>query len=188
MTRSGESDVPKEVTAYLALGSNLGDRLLNMQHASERIGSHPYIQVVAASRLYETAPMGPPQGRFLNAAISIRTTLSPHAVLAICRQTESSGGRKRGTHWGPRTIDVDILDYDGAVVNDADLSLPHPGIADRLFVLAPLQDIAPQWRHPVTDSTVNDMYNQSVRVSPDSIVVVASPSWCGWVVDPNGNI
>lgn len=115
--------------------------------------------VRAVSRLYTSAawpdPNDPP---FVNACIAVETALGPTAFLATLQAVEAGFGRRRGRRYGPRTLDLDLLDYDGRVHVDAGpppLELPHPALAARKFVLAPLQDVAPKWRHPVTGESVS---------------------------------
>jgi 2-amino-4-hydroxy-6-hydroxymethyldihydropteridine diphosphokinase len=130
--------------AYLALGSNLGDRLSRLQSAVDGLGAAVGVEVVAVSRVYETAPVGgPPQGTYLNAVIAIETDLDPHALLALAQQTERDAQRVRAERFGPRTLDVDLLLYDDVHLADPELTVPHPRMWERGFVLAPLRDVAP---------------------------------------------
>jgi len=130
--------------AYLALGSNLGDRRAHLQLAVDAFAAEPDVRVVAASRVYETAPVGgPPQDAYLNAVIAVDTTLEPHALLHRCRAVEERAARVRAERWGPRTLDVDVLLYDDVRLDDAELTVPHPRMWERGFVLAPLRDVAP---------------------------------------------
>ncbi len=130
--------------AYLALGSNLGDRLANLQTAVDTLAAAVAIRVDALSRVYETAPVGgPPQDPFLNAVVAVDTELDPHALLALAQQLERNAHRVRGERFGPRTLDVDVLLYDDLALDDPDLVLPHPRMWERGFVLAPLRDVAP---------------------------------------------
>lgn len=174
--RADSADPPAVVAARIGLGSNLGDRRENMRAAADRLADHPAVVAVAASRLYESPPMGPPQGAYLNAALMIETTLSPLALLALCRRIEEAGRRQRSVHWGPRTIDLDILDYAGETLESDELTLPHPGIADRDFVLAPLRDVVPEWRHPADGTGVDELL---ARCADSTFRVVADAgSWC----------
>jgi 2-amino-4-hydroxy-6-hydroxymethyldihydropteridine diphosphokinase len=126
--------------AYLALGSNLGDRLAYLQYAVDALAN----QVVAISNVYETAPVGgPEQGAYLNAVVAIDTDLAPQALLALAQRIESDAQRVRAERWGPRTLDVDVLLYDDIELDDPDLTIPHPRMWERGFVLAPLRDVAP---------------------------------------------
>jgi 2-amino-4-hydroxy-6-hydroxymethyldihydropteridine diphosphokinase len=130
--------------AYLALGSNLGDRAANLQGAVDGLVRTDRIQVVALSRVYETAPVGgPAQDDYLNAVVAIETDLPPRDVLRVAHRLEDAAGRVRRELWGPRTLDVDVLLYDDVRLDDADLIVPHPRMWERGFVLAPLRDIAP---------------------------------------------
>jgi 2-amino-4-hydroxy-6-hydroxymethyldihydropteridine diphosphokinase len=130
--------------AYLALGSNLGDRLANLQTAVDDLAGAAGVRVDALSRVYETAPVGgPPQDPFLNAVVAVDTDLPPHALLALAQQLERDARRVRGERFGPRTLDVDVLLYDDLALDDPDLVIPHPRMWERGFVLAPLRDVAP---------------------------------------------
>ena len=132
------------VRAYLALGSNLGDRVDHLQGAVDALVATHAVQVVAVSRVYETAPVGgPPQDAFLNAVVAVHTDLEPHPLLAVAQDLERAAARERGERWGPRTLDVDVLLYDDVQLHTADLTIPHPRMWERGFVLAPLRDVAP---------------------------------------------
>jgi len=131
------------VTAYLGLGSNLGDRRATLQRALELLAAEPGIRVEASSRVWETEPVGPPQPRYLNAAIRLVTELEPIDLLQACRRVEAALGRVRLERWGPRTLDVDVLLYDDRVVDEPDLQVPHPRMHERAFVLAPLLELEP---------------------------------------------
>lgn len=127
--------------AVLALGSNLGDRLGYLRHAVRNLG-----HVVAQSQVYETAPVGGPddQGAYLNMVVVVDTPLDPFALLRRCQRVEASAGRERKVHWGPRTLDIDILFHDDVRLESPGLIIPHPRIGDRRFVLAPLSEVAPE--------------------------------------------
>jgi 2-amino-4-hydroxy-6-hydroxymethyldihydropteridine diphosphokinase len=130
--------------AYLALGSNLGDRLASLQAAVDELAGAAGVRIDALSRVYETAPVGgPPQDPFLNAVVAVDTELDPHALLALAQQLERDAHRVRGERFGPRTLDVDVLLYGDLALDDPDLVLPHPRMWERGFVLAPLRDVAP---------------------------------------------
>lgn len=130
--------------AYLALGSNLGDRLAHLQGAVDGLGATGGIRVVDLSRVYETAPVGgPPQGDYLNAVVAVETSLDARALLGVAQRLEDAAGRVRAERWGPRTLDVDVLLVGDEHVDDPDLVVPHPRLAERGFVLAPLHDVAP---------------------------------------------
>jgi 2-amino-4-hydroxy-6-hydroxymethyldihydropteridine diphosphokinase len=132
------------VPGYLALGSNLGDRLAYLQHGVDALARVPGVRVLAVSRVYETAPVGgPPQDAYLNAVVAIETNLDPHELLHRCRQVEALAARERAERWGPRTLDVDVLLLEGTHSDTEDLTIPHPRMWERGFVLAPLRDVAP---------------------------------------------
>ena len=137
-----------EVTAYLGLGSNLGDREDNLRKAIFLLGERG--EIATLSSVYETEPWGlTDQPRFLNMACGFRTSLAPHELMALAQDVERSLGRVRTVRYGPRTIDVDILLYGDLVADAPDLQIPHPGIPERAFVLAPLAEIASGVEHPV---------------------------------------
>jgi 2-amino-4-hydroxy-6-hydroxymethyldihydropteridine diphosphokinase len=132
------------VVAYLGLGSNLGDRLANLQGAVDRLAGEGGIRVDASSRVWETAPVGgPDQPDYLNAVIRVETDLTPDELLAACRRVESALGRERTERWGPRTIDLDLLLYDERAVDEPGLVVPHPLIGERAFVVLPLLELDP---------------------------------------------
>jgi 2-amino-4-hydroxy-6-hydroxymethyldihydropteridine diphosphokinase len=127
------------VRAFLGLGSNLGDR---RRHLRDAVAEIP--DVVAISRVYETAPVGgPEQGAYLNIVIRLDTDASPRELLEVCRAREAAAQRVRTVRWGPRTLDVDVLWVDGCAVDEPDLIVPHPRMFERAFVLMPLRDVAP---------------------------------------------
>lgn len=130
------------IRTYLALGSNLGDRLAYLQAAVDDLCAR--FAVVAISPVYETDPVGgPDQGAYLNAVVAVDTELEPRALLAAAHDIEEFAQRVRAERWGPRTLDVDILLYGDVSVAEPDLEIPHPRMWQRGFVLAPLRDIAP---------------------------------------------
>ena len=130
--------------AFLALGSNVGDRHAHLQAAVEILHSPPELTVRAVSPVYETDPVGGPvQDDFLNAVIEIETDRSPHQLLEIAHAAEAAADRVRVERWGPRTLDVDIVLVDGVTMDEPDLSVPHPRWRERDFVLAPMHDLAP---------------------------------------------
>lgn len=159
--------------ALIGLGSNMGDKAANIARAVALLTEPGDIRLVAASRLYRTAPWGvEDQDWFVNAAIAVATDLPPHALLARCLGVEEAMKRIRHERWGPRIIDVDVLAYRDCVIETPDLTLPHPRIAERAFVLVPLADIAPdaeiaghtvrEWlsRREATDVVVYDACDQ----------------------------
>jgi 2-amino-4-hydroxy-6-hydroxymethyldihydropteridine diphosphokinase len=126
--------------AFLGLGSNLGDRA---GHLAAAVAATP--DRVAVSPVYETEPVGGPggQGAYLNLVVELDTARTPEALLALCHDLERAAGRVRTERWGPRTLDVDVLWVDGVTVDEPDLTVPHPRMWERGFVLAPLHDLAP---------------------------------------------
>ncbi|MCB8837468.1 2-amino-4-hydroxy-6-hydroxymethyldihydropteridine diphosphokinase [Aurantimonas sp. VKM B-3413] len=131
-------------TAYLGLGGNLGDPVATMAAALRTIDAREDTSVSAVSRVFRTPPWGnTDQPVFVNACARVRTSLGPRDLLALCLDTERAFKRERRERWGPRTLDLDVLDYDGRAYRDDDLILPHPRIAERGFVLVPLAEIAP---------------------------------------------
>lgn len=146
-------------TAYIALGSNQGDRELNLLLGIAELGKQKGLRVTAVSPFYETEPVGPvPQDNFYNAALRVETEMSPHELLTTLQQIETSTfGRSRDVRWGPRRLDLDILFYDNLVLAADDLTLPHPRLHQRRFVLVPLADIAPGLVHPVLGTAVADL-------------------------------
>lgn len=128
--------------AFLGLGSNLGDKARLLSDAITTLGD----AVVGVSGVYRTAPVGGPSGQddFLNLVVQLETTMAPKELLAVCQRLESAAERVRQERWGPRTLDVDVLWIDGYVSDDPDLTVPHPRMFHRRFVLAPLKELAPE--------------------------------------------
>lgn len=145
-------------TAYIALGSNLGDRIENLKRALDLLSDEQEISVIKVSPVYETAPVGgPEQGPFLNACAALETDLPPEKLLLNMLQIEDEMGRVREERWGPRLIDLDLLVYEFETVNTELLVLPHPRLAERGFVLIPLADIAPGLTVPGYNKTVSEL-------------------------------
>jgi len=150
----------------VALGSNQsgpwGTPEQTIKRALLELDNGP-IKILITSTLLQTAPFGiTNQPNFMNAVVRIDTALSPHALLRRLHMIERAAGRKRGRRWGPRTLDLDLIDYNGQCIKQKGLVqkaliLPHPGIAQRLFVLEPIAQIAPHWKHPVNHKTAVSM-------------------------------
>lgn len=141
---------------YLALGSNLGDRLENLKQAIAALP--PQMDVKAKSHVYETPPWGyEDQPRFLNQVLKVQTYLEPELLLKHIKRLEIALGRKASFRNGPRLIDIDILFFDDLVMNTPVLTLPHPRLHERGFVLLPMMDIAPDLVHPVTKKSIREM-------------------------------
>jgi 2-amino-4-hydroxy-6-hydroxymethyldihydropteridine diphosphokinase len=142
---------------YLSLGSNLGDRLGHLQRAIEELGRSG-LKLVRISSYYRTEPVEfLSQGWFVNCVAEVETDLMPLRLLSVCKQIERELGRRRGVSKGPRAVDIDILLYDNAVIRSPDLVIPHGSMAERRFVLAPLAELAPELRHPVSLVTMREM-------------------------------
>ena len=152
-------------TVYLSLGSNLGEREENLRNAIERL--REVGEVAAVSSFYETEPVEfTAQPWFLNLAVELRTELMPKQLLAAVLRIEREMGRKRLQPKGPRLIDIDILLFGNAAVKSTGLTIPHPAMQERKFVLAPLAEIAPEVRHPVLKTTVKEMLQELPTGSP----------------------
>lgn len=134
-----------EHTAYIGLGSNLGDKKGNLEKALELLGAAPGINLQRVAAYYRTAPLGGPvQDWYLNTVAEVVTRLEPHQLLAVLLKIEEKLGRVRTIRWGPRTIDLDLLIYDRIEICDAALTLPHPRMTGRAFVMAPLAELVPE--------------------------------------------
>ena len=144
-------------TVYLSLGANLGDRAANLREALRRLEALG--TVTAISSLFETEPveMEHQQPWFLNCAVAMETELIPEQFLARTLALEQAMGRRRSERKGPRTIDIDIVFFGNAVVNTPDLTIPHPALHQRRFVLEPLAEIAPSFPHPLLQRTVMEL-------------------------------
>ena len=152
---------PARRRAFIGLGSNLGDRRAHLRAAIE--GLEAAGDVVAVSPLYETAPVGGPAGQddYLNVVVELRTADTPRALLERSQALEAAAHRERAERWGPRTLDADVLWVEGEEVAEADLTVPHPRLWERRFVLAPLADLAPDL---VTSAQVEASGGEVVRM------------------------
>ncbi|BCB21282.1 2-amino-4-hydroxy-6-hydroxymethyldihydropteridine diphosphokinase [Bosea sp. ANAM02] len=136
-----------KVEAALAFGGNIGDPVAAFAAALKGLRAHPDIALGRLSSIYRTPPWGKTdQPEFLNMAVLVETSLQPADLLAFCLELERAGGRERRERWGPRTLDIDILTYGDAIIDQARLQIPHPRIPERAFVLTPLAEILPQRR------------------------------------------
>ncbi|MGB2695350.1 MAG: 2-amino-4-hydroxy-6-hydroxymethyldihydropteridine diphosphokinase [Dehalococcoidia bacterium] len=158
---------------YLGLGSNLGDRERNLIVGLRRLA--PLVRIDAVSSLYETDPVGPQdQPSFLNAACQGVTGLRPQALLRHLQEVERDLGRRRGERWGPRTLDLDLLLYGEAIIDEPGLRVPHPALPERAFVLVPLAEIASDVRHPQIDRTIGEL---KAAVDASGVRKRAEPGW-----------
>lgn len=166
MRSSKQKRVAGEVKniVHIAIGSNLGDRLKNLREATAAVSKIRGTELLALSGIYETEPMGPvKQGKFLNGALKISSSLEPEDLLRELNGIEQSLGRERNIKWGPRTIDLDILFYNDIIMKGEGLTIPHPRLQDRLFVLRPLMDIDPLHANPVNRMRVLDMLDRLIE-------------------------
>jgi 2-amino-4-hydroxy-6-hydroxymethyldihydropteridine diphosphokinase len=158
------------VVAFLGLGSNLGDRLANLQAAADAMQTEPGLRVTASSRVWETTPVGgPPQPDYLNAVVRVETDLSARDLLEVARRIEARLGRVRKERWGARTLDVDILFFGEERIDESDLVVPHPRMAERAFVLLPLLELEPD---PVLPDGTR---LKDVRVDTSGVIPSAPP-------------
>ncbi len=187
----------------VGLGSNVGDRAGAIALALEELGRRPQIAVVRQSRLIETVPVGGPPGQslFLNAAALLQTSLEPLAILSVLQEVEAKLGRQRAVRWGSRTIDLDLLLYDQLVLSTPSLTLPHPRMAWRRFVLEPASEIAGAMIHPVIGWSIARLW-QHVRTARDYVAIcgpiavgqtslsqrLASTAGACWLVDPGPSV
>ena len=143
-------------TVYIALGTNLGERLSNLRTAIAALA--PEVTVLAESHVYETPPWGyEDQPAFLNMVVKAATDLEPESLLKFLKQLEVELGREKSVRWGPRLIDLDILFYDDLIIDTPPLVIPHPRMQERAFVLVPLADIASGFTHPVFGRSVGEL-------------------------------
>jgi len=142
--------------AFIGIGSNLGDREKNCREAIRLLEGMG--RVLLRSSLYDTPPLGlKDQGRFLNAVLKLETRLTPRDLLHALKSIEAGMGRRPGVRWGPRIMDLDLLSYNTQILHSADLTIPHPGIAQRRFVLEPLAEIEGDWMHPLLHRSAADL-------------------------------
>lgn len=144
---------------YLSLGSNLKDRFGNLQRAVDELQKH--VKITALSPVFATQPWGDTdQPPFLNICVAAISELTPHELLRRIKAIETEMGREPSHRWGPRLIDIDIIFYDKLVIHDKELTIPHPHLAKRAFVLAPLAVIIPDFRHPQSGLSIQEMLEQ----------------------------
>lgn len=159
----------------IAVGSNLGDRIANVRAAVSGLDATDGVEIVAFSKLYETAPVGGPddQGPFYNGALLLDSTLSAADLLALLHRLEADRERRRVVHWGPRTLDLDLLVFGDLVSDDPVLQVPHPRQHLRRFVLVPVCDVAPELVHPRLGRTMADLLAE-LPVEPGDLTAIAT--------------
>ena len=143
---------------YLSLGSNIGNRKKNLEKAIAEISSNN-ISTIKVSSLYETEPVGPKQRNFYNIAGKFKTNLNPKELLKVLKQIEQKLGRTKTYRWGPRVIDIDILFYGRQIIKSKNLIIPHKEIINRVFVLVPMNEIAPNFVHPIYRKKIKILNN-----------------------------
>jgi len=162
--------------AYIALGTNIGDRELNLRVALDTLTVNPQLEITHISAIYETAPVGgPEQAQYLNACAALQTKLSPTKLLLTMLEVENKMGRVRREHWGPRVIDLDLLIYNHIFMNTPLLQLPHPRMTERDFVLVPLANIAPDLIVPCYDQSVSLLL--AARPANDQVKLYRPLGW-----------
>jgi len=150
-----------EYKVFVGIGSNIGVPTENCEEAIRLLNTSPKIEISDRSSLYESEPVGEtPQSWFINAAIAIKTSLDPESLLEEFFKIENDLGRKRREKWGPRIIDLDMLVYENYVINSTKLTLPHPEMKKRRFVLLPLSEFAGNYLHPIENKTIYDLLKE----------------------------
>lgn len=148
--------------AFLGFGGNLGDPLTLFRHTRTLLNDHDDIRVTASSPLYQTPAIGGPENQpdYLNAVVEIETGIRAENLLHLCHRIEDDAGRTREVHWGPRPLDIDLLFFGPLVADNPQLTLPHPRLHQRHFVLLPLNDLAADFRHPQLNLSVAELLNR----------------------------
>ena len=177
--------MPRPETVYLSLGSNQGRRADKIRRVIFALRHTPRVRIESASSLYETSPVGFKQAPYLNAALKIKTSLSPGQLLKCLKKIEKEMGRKPGPRWRPRTIDLDIVFFGRRRLRTRKLTIPHPHFRFRKFVLVPLMELSPKLKDPVTKKTIRQILanltspDQKVRLSRDLACAATAASVVG---------
>ncbi len=165
--------------ACIGIGTNVGDRLANVNFAIHALDALGLVRVLQCSNIYETPPVGPvQQGAYFNAALRLETSLPPAELRRQLAEIELQAGREpqeKRIHWGPRVLDLDLLLYEDQVIDEPELRLPHPRLHERWFALKPLADVAPDWVHPVLHRTVAELLKDVAEQRPDDFEIIPRP-------------
>lgn len=167
--------VTRSFGAAIALGGNLGDSQRILSEAIAVINQALNIDVTARSHFYRTAPVGPPQPDYINACVLVETGLSPIALMHQLLSIENQFGRVRQARWGARSLDLDLLFYGDRTLDILGLTVPHPRLHERPFVLVPLMDIAPNWQHPILHQTTEQLLAQQSTAGVERLSLRFSP-------------
>ena len=158
------------ITIFIGLGSNLEDKIRNCERAVYFLAEHPEITVIKVSKWYKSKAMtlaGETHPDFINGAVQAETPLYPLELVHYCKSVEYELGRKAAAKkWQPRIIDIDLLFYGDRILKTNSVVIPHPSLHERIFVLKPLKELVPQWRHPVLNKTVEEMFASVLQNAP----------------------
>ena len=151
---TSEENAQRQVSAAVAMGSNLGESRQTLDAAIQTLADHPKIELISRSSWYRTAPVGPPQPDYINVCVVLAVQLTPQELLNTLLGVEQQFGRVRQERWGARTLDLDLILYNQLILTTPHLQIPHPRMRERAFVLVPLAEIAPRWIDPVTKEAI----------------------------------